>query len=74
MAREAFTVSTHTFGVAEAIELGRVLGRLPASLVIYGIEAGRFDQGAEPQPAVLAAVERVAQEILRETLPCMNPE
>jgi hydrogenase maturation protease len=72
--RDAFSVSTHAFGVAEAIELGRTLGRLPASLIVYGIEATRFEAGAGPQQAVLDAVERVARRIVEETSQCMNPE
>jgi hydrogenase maturation protease len=52
--------STHTLGLAEAIELARALGRLPPRLVVYGIEAASFEVGAECDPDVLAAVERVA--------------
>ena len=37
--------STHALGVAEAIELGRSLGRLPERVVVYGIEGERFDTG-----------------------------
>ncbi|HEV2169648.1 MAG TPA: hydrogenase maturation protease, partial [Candidatus Binatus sp.] len=40
--------STHNLGLAEAIELARVLGRLPAKLTIYGIEAKCFDRGGQP--------------------------
>lgn len=61
--------STHSFGVAEAIELARTLDRLPPALEIYGIEANQFEAGSEPSPEVLAAVERVAQEVLQ----CTNP-
>jgi len=52
--------STHALGLAEAVELGRALERLPRRLVVYGIEAQRFEAGAEPSPAVHAAAERVA--------------
>lgn len=58
--------STHALGVAEAIELGRSLGRLPERVVVYGIEAERFDTGTGPGPEVLAAVERVAGRLLEE--------
>ncbi|MBK7926186.1 MAG: hydrogenase maturation protease [Bryobacterales bacterium] len=67
--RECFMGSTHAFGVAEAIELARVLRRLPPQLTLYGIEGARFDQGSPPSPEVLMAVERVAQEIAQ----CTNP-
>jgi len=51
---------THAFGVAEAVKLGRALGRMPAQLLIYGIEGGRFDLESEPAPAVAAAALELA--------------
>lgn len=32
------TAATHGFGVAEAVELGRVLDRMPQQLIIYAVE------------------------------------
>ena len=52
--------STHALGLAEAIELGRALGRLPGRLVVFGIEGERFEAGAEVSRAVAAAAEAVA--------------
>jgi hydrogenase maturation protease len=47
---------THAFGLNAAVELARALGRLPARLLIVGVEAGHF-RFAEPlSPAVAAAV------------------
>jgi hydrogenase maturation protease len=60
------STSTHAVGVAEAIELARALGRLPDRLVVYGIEGGRFDTGAELSPGVAAAIDRVADAVLSE--------
>ena len=40
--------STHALSVAEAIELGRVLGRLPRRLLVFGIEGRSFAAGVEP--------------------------
>lgn len=61
--------STHAFGAAEAIELARALHELPARVVVYGVEAGRDDPGAELSPeAARALVElerRVAEEVER---------
>lgn len=48
--------STHAVGLAEMVELGRVLGRLPDRLVVVGVEAERFDHGAPLSPLVAAAV------------------
>lgn len=61
--RAVFRGSTHEFGVADAVELGRILDRLPARLQIFGIEAGHFEAGAAPSPEVLEAVEDAARRI-----------
>jgi hydrogenase maturation protease len=58
--------STHAFGLAEAVELARALGRLPGRLTIYAIEGARFDPGARLSPEVAAAVADVADRILSE--------
>ena len=55
--------STHAFGVAEAIQLARALGRMPARIEIYGIEGAQFGVGAAPTLEVAAAVEELAKEI-----------
>jgi hydrogenase maturation protease len=55
--------STHALGVAEAIALGRALGRLPGRLLLFGIEGGRFDAGASMSPAVERAAEELAHEL-----------
>ena len=64
---EGATVSSHGFDVAEAIELGRALHRLPSRLRIYGIETEQFDHGTEiSEPvrgAILQAVERIRAEL-----------
>ncbi len=58
--------STHTFGVAEAIELGRALNQLPAQLVIYGIEGANFEAGEGLTPMVARAAKQVVQAVLAE--------
>ncbi len=58
--------STHAFGVLEAVDLARVLGQLPARLVIYGIEGRQFDLGAALSPEVERATHTVAAMILNE--------
>jgi hydrogenase maturation protease len=57
-------VSSHAFGLAEAIELARALGALPARLVVYGIEAGAFTVGSAPSPGVAAAAAIAAERIV----------
>ena len=59
-------ISSHGVGVPEAIELARLLNRLPGSLVIYGVEAGSFDHFAPLSEPVAAALPGLAQRILEE--------
>ena len=64
---ELFRASTHHLSVAEAVELGRALGRLPQRLEIYAIEGRDFTAGSGLTAEVERAVEQVAVE-LRERL------
>lgn len=58
--------SSHAFGVEQTIELARALGRLPERVVAYGIEAAVLGAGSAVSDAVAAAVEPVANAVLRE--------
>ena len=60
--------STHAFGVAEAIELARAMGDLPARLIVYGIEGLDFSAGTELSPEVAEVVPAAANLILQEIL------
>ncbi len=66
---DAGWISTHSPGIAEGIETARALGRLPASLTVYGIEADALAPGARVTPAVARAAEEVARAILDELVP-----
>jgi hydrogenase maturation protease len=55
--------STHGLGLAETIELGRALGRLPARLIVYGIEGRVFELGAPLSPEVAEAADAVVVEL-----------
>ena len=57
--------STHVFGVAEALELGRVLNQLPASLTLYAIEGKCFATGTSLSDEVASAVKKVARQLER---------
>ena len=59
-----FRGSTHAFGLAEAVELGRALGRLPGRLAVFGIEGERFDAGEGLSPAVGRAAAELEAELL----------
>lgn len=60
---ELFRASTHHMSVAEAVELGRALGRLPERLELYGIEGADFGAGSGLTPDVEHAVEGLAAEL-----------
>ena len=59
-------LSTHGFGLAAAVELGRALGRLPARTIVFAIEAESFTAGAPLSEAVAAATVIVADRIRSE--------
>lgn len=58
-----FRHSTHQFGVAEAVEMARVLGRLPENVIIYGVEGADFALGAGLSRDVERAVDEVVLRI-----------
>ena len=59
------SVSTHSIDVAAAIELARVLGRLPSELSMIGIEGAEFEFGTSLTPLVQQSAERVVAAIRR---------
>lgn len=64
--------STHDFGPAEAVELARVMDRLPHQIQFYGIEAVNFNPGAEPATEILAAVDQVVHMIAASAIPAVR--
>jgi len=70
--RELFARSTHHLGLADAVELGRALDRLPARLVVVGIEGASWDAGDELSPEVAAALEPAAAAVLEEVARCTS--
>jgi hydrogenase maturation protease len=61
-----FHYSSHDFAVAEALEMARVLDRLPAVTVVYGVEGELFDHGIGLSEPVQARVREVADRIQEE--------
>lgn len=55
-------VSSHAFGVGEAIQLAKALDRLPSYLIVYGIEGSAFGIGTVLSPAV----ERVVPDLIAQ--------
>ena len=58
--------SSHGMGPVEAVELGRVLGRLPDRLILYGIEGHDFGEGASITSEVDMAIDQVVERVNRE--------
>jgi hydrogenase maturation protease len=55
---------THALGLAAVVELARSLDLLPTRLIVVGVEAGQFDQGAALSEAVQAAVPAATEAVL----------
>jgi hydrogenase maturation protease len=64
--RDLGLASTHAVGVADALELGRTLGRAPRRVVVLGIEGTAFGMGDEMTPAVADALDGVVAAALAE--------
>ena len=64
--------STHAFGIAEAVELARVLDKLPAKIVFYGVEGKSFAANEELSPEMTAALEDVTMHIKQEVKEAEN--
>ncbi len=71
---QLLTRSTHGWGVAQAIELGRTLGRLPRRLILYGIEGQDFELGESLSPAVERALDEAAERVGGELAGSSRPE
>jgi len=61
--------STHALGIADAVELARALGRLPARLRVVAIDGEDFALGQGLTSDVAAAVEAVAATLGRHDGP-----
>lgn len=62
--RPFFANSTHEFGLAEAVEVARRLGLLPAELRVVGIEGAAFGPGTGLSPEVECAALALEVELL----------
>lgn len=59
------SLSTHGFGLGEALGVAAALGDLP-TVVVLGIEAADVVHGASPSPPVLDAIDALADLIVTE--------
>lgn len=64
--QDLFRSSSHQFGLAQAVEMGRLLGRLPPRMILFGVEGKRFDFGTGLTPSVTRAVQSLVRRIHAE--------
>ncbi|MGI4993525.1 hydrogenase maturation protease [Halobacteriovorax sp. GFR7] len=58
--------STHGIGLAEALELAQVLGKIPKKIIIYGIKGEDFSHGQGLSANVLESAKLVIKEIEKQ--------
>ena len=62
--RELFKGSTHALGLADAVELSRALGTLPARVLVFGVEVRDVNTGIGLSPEVEQALPGLVEEVL----------
>jgi hydrogenase maturation protease len=59
-------LSSHAFGLGEAVALARALGLAPRHIVVYAIEGESFETGAPISDRVAAAIAPAAERVATE--------
>lgn len=62
------SLSSHAMGVAQAIELGRILNVLPTEIHLYGIEIGTLEFQFKMSKPILKAVNQLTVQIEKDIL------
>jgi hydrogenase maturation protease len=57
---------THTFSIAQTVELARALYRLPPNLIVFAIESKNFEMGVGLSPEVHRCVPSVVEQVVSE--------
>jgi hydrogenase maturation protease len=72
--RDLRLASTHAMGIADALELGRALGRAPRRVVVLGVEGECFGMGEAMTAAVAGALDALVAAVLDELggTPCTS--
>jgi len=60
--------SSHGLGLGAAIELSRVLSRLPGLLILHGVQGEAFGYGQAFSPAVAAAMDELTARVRADAL------
>ena len=67
---QIFPRSSHALGIVDVLELARAMGTLPATVIVYGVEAGDMEAGQPLSPAVTKALDEVVEQIVQECKAC----
>lgn len=65
-----FPSSSHALGVSEALELARIMGVLPETVIVYGVEVGATEAGQPLSSPVAKALEEVVELVIQECETC----
>lgn len=65
-----FPHSSHAIGTADALELARAMGVLPATVIVYGVEAENTEAGQRLSPPVAKALNQVVARIVQDCEAC----
>ncbi|NQV27429.1 MAG: hydrogenase maturation protease [Rhodopirellula sp.] len=60
------SAGSHAFGLPQVLQLAERLNRLPPVVVVFGIEASRFDAFTDAQPQLLEQLTGIAELVLEE--------
>ncbi|HSG30313.1 MAG TPA: hydrogenase maturation protease [Thermodesulfobacteriota bacterium] len=66
LTEDIFNYSTHSFSIADAVELARALDKLPEVLIVYGIEGKDFSYGDILSQKVQKNINKTAGIIIKE--------
>jgi len=64
--KNLFKYSIHSFGIAEAVELGKMISEIPEAIIIYGIVLESFHDGRGLSSKVLKSSKKVIKSISEE--------
>jgi len=59
-------LSTHSFGLAEIIEMAKVFDNMPSSLQVYGIEIADYSLGEGLSPEVQKSADKLVKKLITE--------
>lgn len=65
-------LSSHAFGVAYAIKIGRALNELPSNVILYGIEIGDVHYQKGLSNSIIQAIKILSKQMTDDILQCLN--